>query len=332
MPQQLKEVLKGEERQRLKDFAEQYDLIKREKFSLTDAASVDGDFKFWRALLREMLDLHRKYPTVLSEQAGDQGLRIAGVLDAILEAKGLPYQEQVRRFRPRLQEPLVADFLVLLNSRVLVELLPKAPQESPQEPVQGVIGQFTDKLRRFTLAVDAAVTTGKRDAVRATQEFEGFLAGLSDQELEKNLDIIFDLLWEADKDTAGILVNGMSDAAILRLFDTNPAATMNGHVRPQRLLATLNITADAPQGQLTSGMLSLLDNTSGNAQIDRPFTDLAYDILAKRGTEKPVEVLAVLKEAQVPLSAQPFSGFTASPPRAASAILGADLETSQQAV
>ncbi len=39
---------------------------------------------------------------------------------------------------------------------------------------------------------------------------------------------------------AGDLVNDMNDATILRIFDENPGATMNGRVRPRRLLSILD--------------------------------------------------------------------------------------------
>ena len=325
VPQQFQGILEGEEQQRLNDFAQQYDLIKREQFSLTDAASVDGDFKFWRRLLREMLELHRKHPQVLP-QAGGQGESIAGVLDTLLEAERLSPQEQARLLRPRLQEPLVSDFLVLLHSRALVDLLAREPQEASEVPVQDVIGKFTEKLRRFIEAVDSVATTGWNDPDRGAREFEELLGGLGDDEQKRNLDLIFDLLWEIDPELAGELVNGVSDAAILQILNNNPGATMNGHVRPRRLLAALNITIDDSQGQLTDGMKSLLGNTSGNAQIDAPFTELAYEVVAQRAAQAPREAMAVLQEAQVRLSAQPFTGFIASQPQAASAILSADLD------
>ena len=332
VPQALRETLAAEERQRLRDFAEQYELIKREKFSLVDAASIDGDFKFWRSLLREMLELHRKHPAMLTQQAMDQGAGIAEVMDTIEAARGLSHTEQVSLFAPRLEETLVADFLVLLNSRVLVDLFSQAPRDATATPVREVIGKFTEKLRRFTEAADTAVTEWRKDASRGTQRFQVFLEGLTDQEIEANLDIIFDLLWEADRDAARELVDAMSDAAILRILENNPGATMNGRVRPQRLLAVLGITAEASRDRLTKGIASLLDNSSGNAQIDTPFTDLAYEVLAERGASDPQEALRVLKEAQVPLSALPLSGFIVSQPRAASAILGADLEAAADLV
>ena len=324
VPQRFRGILEGEEQQRLTDFAQQYDLIKQERFSLTDAASVDGDFKFWRRLLREILGLHRKHPQVLP-QAGGQGESIASVLDAILEAERLPPQEQASLLGPRLQEPLVTDFLVLLHSRALVDLLARDPGEASSASVQDVIGKFTQKLRRFIEAVDSVTTTGRNDPGRGSRDLEDFLTDLGDDEQKRNLDLIFDLLWEVDPELAGELVNGMSDAAILQLLSNNPGATMNGHVRPHRLLTTLNITIDASQEQLTDGMKSLLGNTSGNAQIDAPFTEMAYEVVAQRAVQAPKEALAVLQEAQVRLSAQPFTGFIVSQPQAASATLSADL-------
>ena len=325
VPQQFREILKAEEQQRLSDFAQQYDLITQERFSLTDAASVDGDFKFWRRLLKEVLELHRKHPQVLP-LGGGQGEIIASVLNTLLEAERLSPQEQARLLRPRLQEPLVSDFLVLLHSRALVDLLAREPGEASSAPVQDIIGKFTQKLRRFIEAVDSVATTGRNDPGRGSRDLEDFLTDLGDDEQKRNLDLILDLFWEVDPKLAGELVNGMSDAAILQIFSNNPGATMNGHVRPQRLLSALNITVDAPQPRFAAGLRALLGNTSGNAQIDAPFTELAYEVVAQRAAQAPQEALAVLKEAQLRLSAQPFTGFIASRPQAASAILSTDLD------
>ena len=319
-------IVEGEERQRLGDFAQRYDLIKSEKFSLVDAASVDGDFKFWRSLIRQMLDLHRKHPEVLAEQAGSQGVRLGTALNTFLEAENLSHREQVELFRPRLDDPLIADFAVLLPSRVLVDLFGEESQGESNAPVQQVIGKFTEKLQRFVRATNAAITLGKEDLLAGTAEFQRFLAELSDEEQERNLDIILDLLWEAERDTASKLLNGMSDTTILRIFENNPAATINGHVQPERLLEVLQITTDASQRRFAEGMESLLGNTSGNIQIDAPFTALAYSRLSDRGTKNPQEALTVLQETHVPLSAQPYSGYLLEQQRAASIILAANLE------
>ena len=319
-------ILAGEERQRLKDFAQQYDLIKSEKFSLVDAASVDGDFKFWRSLIRQMLGLHRKHPEVLSEQSGSQGARLGTALNTFLEAESLSHREQVELFRPQLDDLLIADFAVLLPSRVLVDLFGEESQGESDGPVQRVIGKFTEKLQRFVKATNAAITLGKGDISAGTAELQRFLAELSDDGQKRNLDIIFDLLWEADRTTASKLVNGMDDATILRIFENNPAATINGHVQPERLLEVLRITPDASQRRFAEGMASLLGNTSGNIQIDAPFTALAYSRLSDRGVKDPQEALAVLQKARIPLSAQPYSGYLLEQQRAASIILAADLE------
>ena len=326
------EVLAGEERQRLRDFAHQYDLIKSEKFGLVDAASVDRDFKFWRGLLRDMLELHSKHPRVLKREIGEQGVRLADVMDTFLEAKNLPQEEQVELFKPRLDETLIADFVVLLNSRVLVELFRESAPQAGGESAQEVIGKFTEKLKRFISAVNTTITIGKSDLPGGVAAFQDFLEELSDQELQSNLALVFDLLWEADRDTAERLVNSMSEEAILRIFDKNPAATMNGRVRPERLLAVLKITEEASQRQFTEGMQALLDNSSGNFQIDASFTTLAFRRIANRSRGAPQEALEVLKAANIPLSALPYNGFLVDEPEAASAILAADLNEAAELI
>ena len=58
------------------------DLIKKKEFGALDAASFEGSFKFWRGLLGEMLELHRKHPQTLVGEAGSQGAQIAAAPEA----------------------------------------------------------------------------------------------------------------------------------------------------------------------------------------------------------------------------------------------------------
>ena len=102
---EVRSILEDEERQRLKDFAHQYELIKEKEFGDLDEASFEGTFKFWRGLLQEMLELHRKHPETLAREAGPQGTQLAAAFDTFLEAERLPQEEQVRLFQKALETP-----------------------------------------------------------------------------------------------------------------------------------------------------------------------------------------------------------------------------------
>ena len=62
MDEEVRDILVGEERQRLIDFVEQFDLVISDDDSLRDAVNVDRGFPFWRSYLREMFAIHKRHP------------------------------------------------------------------------------------------------------------------------------------------------------------------------------------------------------------------------------------------------------------------------------
>ena len=67
MDEEVRDILVGEERQRLIDFVEQFDLVISDDDSLRDAVNVDRGFPFWRSYLREMFSIHKRHPDLVEE-------------------------------------------------------------------------------------------------------------------------------------------------------------------------------------------------------------------------------------------------------------------------
>ena len=329
---EIRAIMEEEERQRLKDFASQYDLIKETEFGEGDPASFEASFKFWRGLLHDMLELHRKHPRTLAQEGGSRGQQIAAALDTFLEAERLNQQEQVLLFRQARGDPLMRDFTVLLKSRVLVDLMEQTSAPADEEPVDTVIRRFAEKLKAFITEVERIATIGGQDPSRGARELEGFLAGLSDEGQKENLDLILSLLRETDESTAEVLLDTIDDASLLRMVENNPGAAKNGHVQPQRLFAALNLTSQSSRARIAEGIQWLLKNTAGNFQIDAPFTDLAHQAIAEVAARRPREALAILHETRLPLIAQPFAPFITDYPHAVRDILASDLSVAASLV
>ena len=319
LPEEVNSILETEERQRLTDFAQQFDLILGNELSFVDAADVDRSFQFWRGYLRDMLRLHEKHPQVLAN-AGAKGPELKRALDMFLEAKKMSESQHPDFFKNQLKDPFLVNFSVLLPSRVLIELFGRSPDELPLESVGGVVGRFSQKLAGYAKEVDHVVSTGRTDLQSGSDKLEKFLGNLDDDEQKKDLSLIFDLMKDTDKVTTKTLVNRLSDGLILRMLKNKASAVRSDNVSPERLLYSLKITSQNSPSEIVEGVKVLLKETSGNFQIDEPFTSLAYRVISDLGTEDFQVGLEMLRDSQVPLL-----DYIRASPEASVKILSSDL-------
>ena len=326
LPARIRNLLEGEERQRLKDFAQQFELIKSNEFSLVDAANVDRSFQFWRGYLREMLHLHEKHPQVLAE-AGGRGPRLKLALDTFLRAEEMSLNQKIEFFKARLEDPTFLDFSVLLPSGVLIELFGRDGDEMSLDSVEGVVGQFARKLAEYVREVDATLAAGRKDLEQGSQRLEGYLKALSDDQQEKDLTLIIDLMRDTDRVTAKNLMDRLSDDLILRMLKNKASAVRGDAVSPQRLLRALKITPQHSTDEIVRGLKTLLEETSGNFQIDRPFTKLAYRVITDVGMRDYSIGLEILGDSEVPLLE-----FARNSPEASVRILSSDLSEAARLV
>ncbi len=319
IPEKIRAVLEREERERLVDFAEQFDLIKDSEFSFTDAINVDRSFQFWRDYLRSMLDLHDRHPDVLAHSDG-RGPQLREALGFFVEARGKPLSQQVEFFATRLEDPFMLNFSVLLPSQVLIELFGRSPEQLPLQSVEGVVGRFSQKLAEFAQEIDRILSIGKEELHEGAKELENFLGGLSDEQQEKDLAIIIELMKDNDEATTRDLMNRLSDGLILRMLKNKASAVRSNNIAPERLLQALEITPEQSTKQIVKGLQTLLERTSGNFRIDAPFTNLAYGVIGEIGDVDPHRATVILKDSKVPLL-----DFVRAQPKAAVGILGSDI-------
>ena len=326
LPPHIQDILQAEERQRLVDFAQQFDLIKANEFSLVDAAAIDRGFEFWRNYLREMRDLHKKHPEILEVVPDSRRPQLRRALDTFIQAEKLSEEEQADFFGDKMGDPLLLDFMVLLKAGTLVELFGEAEEDGPIESLEGVINRYSRKLASYAKEMNAVLEVGRKNPDKAARRLEKFLGGLSDEQQDQDLAVIFDLLRDSDRVVAKNVANRMSDQAILRMLE-NKASAVRNNIGEERLLLALKITPQHELSDIAAGIRKLLDETSGNFQIDRPFTNMAFRVIADVGERNFQDGLFVVGESGIPLV-----DFVGRFPEEAVAILSSNVEEAARLV
>ena len=110
------EILDREERQRLFDLADQFDLL------LGDLQKEEN-FQFWRGYLRDKVDLHRQHGDYLTSLALHRAGDLASALEFLTQLSGLPIEERAGQLAEQLpDQPFLVNFLPTLDNRVLLEI------------------------------------------------------------------------------------------------------------------------------------------------------------------------------------------------------------------
>ena len=306
------EVLSVEERQRLTDFADQFDL-------LIGDPQLEENFQFWRGYLRDKAALHRAYPEHLNSLALPRTSEISGALDFLAGLEGgAESQAEALREQTSIQ-PFLVNFLPAVDDSTLVELFVDGPT-LPDAPTLQATASFVARLQRFGSLVDRIHAAGRRSLPEGATALAGFLdeTGL---DREQDLRLFFDLFYGADRGMARRVVSELDGETIQALMAPVPVQ-LRTILEPEILLRKLDITANAPHEALAAGAAILLDETSGNYRIDEPFLEQLFRVMAVRAETDPAAAASIVANARFPLE-----GFILSQPAAASLVLSANLET-----
>jgi hypothetical protein len=326
----VRPTLEGEERQRLADFASQFDLIKSREFALVDAAGVNRGFSFWKGYLSDMKELHRSHPEVLNAQE-PRAAALGSALDYYISIERLSPQSQVESFRRRGPDTATTELAVLLKSRAVIDLFAGTPGAAPEggtiSGVEGVIGFYARELARTAVRVDAILAAATRSAAEGAAALEEYLGSLSDSEVRSDTGLIFDLMREADPEGTRRVLKGLSDGALLRLLSLQPAAARSGDIGPGRLLAAAGITPGSGEASLTAGARLLAQTSSGNFQIDLPYEMAVFDAVERLGRSDPAAALRVVADSGLRITpwldrgSTEMLGVLSSAPDSAAALL-----------
>lgn len=313
-----RERMAREERQRLIDLANQFDLL------LGDPQKEEN-FQFWRGYLRDKVRLHRAYPNVLPSMEHPRASSLASALQFLVDLEGRPSGAQSRRMADRLPaEPFLVNFFPALNNRTLLELFASATP-LPQGAILQATASFVERLNRFTGVVDQVLAAAHDSPGKGAAELTEFLDGTG-YEPEEDLRLFFELFRDKDPDTAGRVVRLLDNGVVRGLMEAVPVQ-LRSTLSPTELLAKLDITVESRPSSLKRGVTILVEEPSGNFNIDEPFLHQMFQVVAERSNLETREMVEVLRETPFPLEA-----FIRQQPRSAMALLDSNMETAVELV
>ena len=326
LEEEVRDILVGEERQRLIDFVEQFESVLNDDDSLTDAANVDRGFPFWRSYLREMFAIHKRHPDLVEEYeiegAEDS---IAEAFEALESAMGRGHGEAVEHLASQLEEDsFLYNFLPILDDRLLLAVLEPEAEGTPTHELPKGADAFVEELRHFIGDVERIVEVGRGDPAAGAIVAEQLVARYeidNPTKLQQSVDTLIDLLFSTDRRVAAEIMANLTGEAAVNLLELTPAKARQ-RVQPAQLVDALGITAAADQEAFATGLKTLFDNSSGNFAIDVRTNEEAYDRVVVRGSKDPEETLAIIRDAQPRVSE-----LIAYEPEEAMGILRSDLET-----
>ena len=132
--EEIEAVLLGEEHQRLRDFAEVFDL-------LVGSPEQREDFKFWRRYLRDKVQLHKIHPQLLAALDTPGAGQIVSALGFLGRLEAQSRNERTDLLNQELDaHPFLAHFLPVLDDRTLLRAVHLRCSTSGGSDAQGYCG------------------------------------------------------------------------------------------------------------------------------------------------------------------------------------------------
>ena len=306
-------VIETEEKERLRDLAYQFDL-------LIGYPQNDGDFEFWRRYLRDKVTLYRDHPAHLAVFSISRAEQIDSALRFLAApATGSPAQQAQRLAGRLVEEPFLVNFLPAVDNQVLVELF-SSGTALPEGKTLQATASFVERLKIFGAKVDSVLRAGRSDPTAGAAELESFITdtGLDQKE---DIKLFFDLFKDIDRKAAKDVTFALSNETIQGLMVPAPFQ-LRTILGPEELLSKLGIESDAAnQSSVRDGIALLVEEPSGNFQVDEPFLAAMFQVVAERAEDDPLETALLLVDSPFPLE-----GMILAQPAAASSIFKSDRE------
>ena len=315
----VKGVLQGEERQRLQDFVELFDLL------VAATTQHREDFRFWRWYLRDKVELHGKHPDLIASLNLPRSDEVVSALDFLvgLRDKG-PEEKADLAIRELASQPFLAHFIPTLDDLSLLKLF-TSDADLPEGATLKGTANFVESLKAIAPHIDAILEAGRRDSSRGAEKLASYLADV-DFEAKESLQLFFEVLQGSDGPTAREIVAALEDSLLRRLLVAVPAK-LRGLLEPGRFLEFLNVTQESPQGEISQGIREMIAYPSGNFRIDEPFLNEICGVVAARGRNAPLETLDLIASSPFPLER-----FIRLHSQVAVDILAQDLDTTARLV
>ena len=306
-------VLETEEKQRLRDLAAQFDL-------LIGDPQKEEDFEFWRRYLQDKVKLRAAHPGYLSSLGTERAQQLASALGFVAYRAGGSPAERAERWVERLaKEPFLVNFLPAEDNQVLLELFTSGAV-LPEGRTLHATASFVERLKVFGANIDLIIETGQFHPVWGAENLQKFLDETDFSE-EADLKLFFDLFRDRNPDIASAVTFALADDTVRRLMSPIPFQ-LRTILDAGRLLSKLGITSDAASpSQLRESISLLIQEPSGNYQVDEPYLEALFQVIADRIDEAPGETARLLLDFPFPLE-----GMILAQPEAAALMLRSDNE------
>ena len=162
------QTLAKEERQRLTDLAEQFDLL------LGDA-QLEEDFRFWRGYLQDKVALYRAHPAHLDSLVLTRARDIADALKFLSTLHGNSTSRALMLAERIPAQPFLVNFLPAVDNGTLVRLFADGA-DLPDGPTLQATASFVERLQRFGAFADGVLAEGREspaEGARALGKFSG---------------------------------------------------------------------------------------------------------------------------------------------------------------
>ena len=318
LPEAARETVKGEQLQRLWDFADQFDL-------LVQRPEERQNFRFWRGYLREIRNAHHQHPTFLADTGLPLADEITRALTALEEIEDLPAGEKASRLAQELEkDPFVGHFLPTLDNATLQQLF-LSGVELPEEATLKGTAAFVERLRELTPVVERILAAGAESPADGAAELRRFLPRL-DLETPDETDLFFAIFAAAGVRAAREITVALDQATKRELLIASPVQ-LRFLLGPSEVARALDITAQATPEQMAEGISLMIQHPAGNFRTEELFLAEMYRVVASRGEREPRQMLQVLANSPFPVG--PFIYLQ---PAAAVAILSSDLDVTTELV
>ena len=310
--EEIEAVLLGEEHQRLRDFAEVFDL-------LVGSPEQREDFKFWRRYLRDKVQLHKIHPQLLAALDTPGAGQIVSALGFLGRLEAQSRNERTDLLNQELDaHPFLAHFLPVLDDRTLLELFTSGAPLPAGATLKGT-AVFVGSLQELAPHIERILEAGRSDTSSGADELRAFLDTVDSEKDKELLDLFFEVFQGSDESTAREVTAALDDATLRSLLTPVPAR-LHILLSPARLPEALDITLDSSPNELAKGIEDMVRHPSGNFRIDEPFVEEMYRVVASRVGTAPQETLEAIAGSPFPME-----GFISGHPDVAVALLATDL-------
>tara|TARA_B100000949_G_scaffold166437_1_gene146933 strand:+ start:123 stop:2330 length:2208 start_codon:yes stop_codon:yes gene_type:complete len=306
-------VLATEEQERLRDLAYGFDL-------LVGDPQKEENFEFWRRYLRDKVTLYQAHPDYLAVLSISRAGQIESALKFLADpATDSPVQQAQHLASQLVKKPFLVNFLPAVDNEVLVELF-SSGAALPESTTLQATASFVERLKVFGAKVDSVLQIGRTDPSQGATELEKFIAATGFDQKD-DLRLFFDLFRDSNRTVAKNVTLALSDETVRGLMMPVPFQ-LRSYLEPSDLLPKLGITSASPDAQaFKEGIAVLIGEPSGSYQVDEPFLDALYQVMAERAEDNALDTAQLILDSPFPLE-----GMILAQPEAAATIFRNNIE------